>query len=204
MEGATKERRRRADGERSREKILQAAAELATIEGLNGLSIGRLAEEVGMSKSGLYAHFRSKEELQLATVETASGILTEELEPAFEAAEGVPRVIALCDAFLSHVERRVFPGGCFFASAAAELSMQPGRVREQIARSYREWMGLLVEQAQKAQELGELDGDTDVEQLVFELNGVLVAANVFFLLYDDPGELERARRAVRERLGNSG
>ena len=82
MEGATKERRRRADGERSREKILQAAAELATIEGLNGLSIGRLAEEVGMSKSGLYAHFRSKEELQLATVETASRILTEELEPA--------------------------------------------------------------------------------------------------------------------------
>ena len=79
--------------------------------------------------------------------------------------------------------------------------MQPGRVREQIARSYREWMGLLVEQAQKAQELGELDGDTDVEQLVFELNGVLVAANFFFLPTTIPAELERARRAVRERPG---
>jgi AcrR family transcriptional regulator len=202
---ATRERRRRADGEQSRQKILRAAAELATIEGLNGLSIGRLADEVGMSKSGLYAHFRSKEELQLATVETASHVLDEEVIAAgLQAPEGMARLLALCDAFLSHVERRVFPGGCFFASAAAELSMQPGRVRQAIADSYTGWIGLLEEQARTAQAQGELDASVDVPQLVFELNGALVAANVFFLLFEDARELERGRQSVRERLRNSG
>jgi AcrR family transcriptional regulator len=202
---APRERRPRADGERSRQKILQAAAELATVEGLNGLSIGRLAEHVGMSKSGLYAHFRSKEELQLAAVETASRILTEEVVvPALPEPEGTRRLVALCDAFISHVERRVFPGGCFFASAAAELTMRPGRVREQIAAGYREWIRMLEEQADKAKELGEIDRDADTQQLVFELNGIMVAANVFYLLFDDPGELERARRGVRERLQKLG
>jgi AcrR family transcriptional regulator len=202
---APRERRQRADGERSRQKILQSAAELATVEGLNGLSIGRLADHVGMSKSGLYAHFRSKEELLIATVDTASAILTKEVVvPGLDAPEGAERLVAFCDAFLSHVERRVFPGGCFFASAAAELSTRPGPVREQIAEGYREWIALLEAQAVRAQELGELPEAVDVPQLVFELNGMLVAANVFFLLYDDPGELERARRGVRERVANPG
>jgi AcrR family transcriptional regulator len=203
MSVETTGRRRRADGERSREKILQAAAELATIEGLNGLSIGRLADAVGMSKSGLYAHFRSKEELQLATVETASRILSSELEPGMAAPAGTARIVALCDAFLSHVERRVFPGGCFFASGAAELATQPGRVRDAIATSYRDWIALLQDEVRTAQAAGEIDSREDPEQLVFELNGILVAANVFFLLFDEPAELERARRGVRERLENS-
>jgi AcrR family transcriptional regulator len=199
------ERRPRADGERSRQKILQAAAKLATIEGLNGLSIGVLADHVGMSKSGLYAHFRSKEELQLATVDTATRILTDEVVvPALRKPEGVERLLGLCDAFLSHVERRVFPGGCFFTSTAAELSPQQGRVREQIVAAYREWMAMLEEQAAKAQDLGQIDRRVDTKQLVFELNGLLVAANVFYLLYDDPEELERAKRGVRARLGDSG
>lgn len=203
MSTTPRERRPRADGERSRQRILQAAAELSTIEGLNGLSIGRLAEHVGMSKSGLYAHFRSKEELQIATVEAADRIVADEVVvPALEAPEGVRRLIAYCDAFLSHVERRVFPGGCFFASAAAELSTRPGRVRELIAASYREWIDLLVEQTEAAKALGELRRDVDSEQLVFELNGMLIAANVFFLLHEDEGELERARRGLRERLEN--
>jgi AcrR family transcriptional regulator len=205
MAVAPRERRPRADGERSRQKILQAAAELTTVEGLNGLSIGRLAEHVGMSKSGLYAHFRSKEELQLATVATATRILTEEVVvPALAEPEGVRRLIALCDEFISHVERRVFPGGCFFASAAAELTMRPGRVREEIAAGYREWIGLLAEQVVNAKQLGEIAPGADTEQLVFELNGLMVAANVFYLLFDDPGELERARRGVRERLQKLG
>jgi AcrR family transcriptional regulator len=154
-----------------------------------------------MSKSGLYAHFRSKQELQLATVETALRILTDEVVvPALDKPKGVERLLGLCDAFLSHVERRVFPGGCFFTSAAAELSLQPGRVREQIVAAYREWMKMLEEQAAKAQANGEINRDVDTEQLVFELNGLLVAANVFFLLYEDPQELERAKRAVRLRL----
>jgi AcrR family transcriptional regulator len=197
-------RRQRADGERSRRKILQAAAELATVEGLDGLSIGRLADEVGMSKSGLYAHFRSKEELQLATVETASRILDEEVvAPGLEAPEGIRRLLALCEAFFSHVERRVFPGGCFFVSSSAELSVRPGPVREQIVAAYREWIDFLEEQVRRAQELGELDRDVDPPQLVFELNSILVGGNAFYLLFEDADELERARRAVRERLEKS-
>ena len=158
-----------------------------------------------MSKSGLYAHFRSKEELQLATVDVANEILTAEVVvPALEAPEGAQRLLAFCDAFLAHVERRVFPGGCFFTSAAAELSPRPGPVREAIAESYREWFGLLEEQADRAKELGEIDARADTSQLVFELNGPLVAANVFFFLFEDAAELERARRGVRERLESSG
>src|SRR3954453_19255970 len=119
---ATEKRRLRSDGERSRQKILRAAANLAAIEGIEGLSIGNLAAHIGMSKSGLYAHFGSKQELQLATVETAREIFEAEVvEPSQTISNPLEHVQALCDAFLSYVERRVFPGGCFFASTAAEF-----------------------------------------------------------------------------------
>jgi AcrR family transcriptional regulator len=108
-------------GEASRASILLAAAKLATMRGLDGVSIGDLAAEVGMSKSGLYAHFKSKEELELATIETAAAIFESEvLQPAAKARAGTERLRTLVDAFLSHLERRVFPGGCFFAAVASE------------------------------------------------------------------------------------
>src|SRR5438093_9153747 len=113
---ATQTRRPRADGERSRQTILRAAANLATIDGLEGISIGNLAAHIGMSKSGLYAHFGSKEELQLATVETAREIFDAEVvEPTQTIVDPLERLRALCDRFLSHLERRIFPGGSFFA-----------------------------------------------------------------------------------------
>src|SRR5580765_4479853 len=103
-------------GQASRATILLAAAKLATTKGLIGLSIGDLAAEVGMSKSGLYAHFKSKEELELATIETAADIFERDVvEPASGSPGGLARVLALCEAFLGHLERRVFPGGCFIA-----------------------------------------------------------------------------------------
>jgi AcrR family transcriptional regulator len=106
------ERRRRSDGERSRRAILVAAARLATVEGIDGLSIGRLAQTIGMSKSGLYSHFGSKEELQLATIDFAEDVFdTDVVDPAKESGDGLARVEALCERFLSHVERGVFPGG---------------------------------------------------------------------------------------------
>ena len=127
-------RRIRSDGQRSRDTILRTAASLATVEGLEGLSIGNLAAHIGMSKSGLYAHFGSKEELQLATVDTAEEIFEAEVvAPTEQIADPLERLLALCDSFLDHLERRVFPGGCFFASVAAEFDMHPGPVRDKVA-----------------------------------------------------------------------
>src|SRR5437868_12001799 len=110
-------RRRRSDGDKSRAAILDAAAKLATIEGLDGLSIGRLADHIGMSKSGLYAHFGSKEELQLAAVDTAVEIFADAvIRPAREVEGAFARLEALCENFFGYLEKPVFPGGCFFAS----------------------------------------------------------------------------------------
>src|SRR5688572_19789796 len=124
-------RRRRSDGERSRAAILRQAARLATVEGLDGLSLARLADAAGISKSGLFAHFGSKEELQLATIAAARALYEElVIEPAGEAPAGVPRLRAYVERFLDHVEEGVFPGGCFFVSAVSELNTRPGPVRD--------------------------------------------------------------------------
>src|SRR5215475_7442437 len=127
-------RQPRADGKRTRDAILRAAASLATVEGLEGLSIGNLAAATGISKSGLYAHFGSKQELQLATVDEAERILhTEVVEPALAARPGLTQLAAVCEAFFSYVERRVFPGGCFFAATALEMGTHPGPVKDRVA-----------------------------------------------------------------------
>jgi AcrR family transcriptional regulator len=196
----TTARRRRSDGERSRRTILRTAARLATVEGLDGLTIGRLASETGMSKSGLFAHFGSKEELQLATIDTAEEIFEGEvLRPALEA-EGLARLRALCERFLSHVDRKVFPGGCFFASAAAELDTRPGPVRDRIVAIYGEWTALLEDSVRTAQERAELDPSIDPAQLTFELNAMLAEANGVYLLSGDPRAFDMARRGIADRL----
>jgi len=198
---STIERRRRSDGERSRRAILDAAARRATVEGIDGLSVGGLAKSIGMSKSGLYAHFGSKEELQLATIDTAEDVFNADvIEPAMQGDDGLPRVQALCERFLSHVERGVFPGGCFFNSVAAELDTQPGPVRDRIAAFLAEWMGLMAKSLATAQRQGDLDADADVEQIAFELNAMLAQANAVFLLYDNHKAFDLARGAIRDRL----
>jgi AcrR family transcriptional regulator len=200
-EGTLPARRRRADGERSRETILQAAAELATIEGLEGLSIGGLAERIGMSKSGLYAHFGSKEELQLATVDKAGEIFVADvIQPGLAAPAGLERLYALCDRFLSHVERQVLPGGCFFASAAAELDTRPGPVKERVADFQRGWAAMFEREVREAQASGDLDPGADPAQVAFELNAYLLLANSHYLLQSDRSVFGRARTAIRERL----
>jgi AcrR family transcriptional regulator len=197
----TRQRKPREDGLRSRATILNAAARLATVEGLEGLSIGRLAEHIGMSKSGLYAHFGSKEELQLATIETASEIFQAQVVGPTESVESpLARLEALCEAFLEHLERRVFPGGCFFASAAAEFDTHPGPVKEVIASYSKGWLELLEELGTQAQERGELDAGEDASQLAFELDAFLLMGNTAFLLHGDPATLDRARNAIRARL----
>src|SRR5205814_9410955 len=171
-------RKRRSDGERSRKAILDEAARLATVEGLGGLSIARLARETGMSKSGLFAHFGSKEELQLATVDAASAIFRREVvEPGLAYETPLARVEGLCEAFLSHLERGVFPGGCFFASTGAEVDTRPGPVRDRILAVLRDWGGRMSELIAEAQAAGELSPGEDPVQLSFELNAIVSFAN---------------------------
>jgi AcrR family transcriptional regulator len=192
---------RRSAGERSRQAILETAARLATVEGLDGLSIGRLAEAVGMSKSGLYAHFKSKEDLQLATIATAREIFDREVTDLGRSAPaGTARVLALCDGFLAHVERGVYPGGCFFVAAAAEMNARPGAIRDDIASFVAEWLGAIAAAVAEAQELGEVRAQTDAGQLAFEINALLSAANLAYPLFGDRAVLSLARKAIAERL----
>jgi AcrR family transcriptional regulator len=195
------QRRQRTDGARSREKILRAAASLATVDGLEGLSIGSLAEHTGMSKSGLYAHFGSKEELQLETIETALEILdTLVVEPAQAAATPIERLRTLYARFLDYIEDRVFPGGCFFASADSELGMREGRVKDRIAELQRGWIARVEGLVRDAQAAGELPAGDDPAQIAFELDAYGMMGNVGYILHNDPRYLDRARAAIDRRL----
>src|SRR3954453_8600036 len=194
-------RRRRADGERSRSAILREAARLATVEGLDGLSLGRLADGVGMSKSGLFAHFGSKEELQLATVDAASTIFEElVIEPAGETTPGLPRLRAYVERFLDHVEEGVFPGGCFFISAVGELDARPGPVRDGAMAFSQHWLELLAGEVAAAQAAGQLDPAAEPPQIAFELPAFMVLGNMQLVGSGDRPALDRVRRAVETRL----
>ncbi len=194
--------KRRADGERTREAIVREAVSLATVEGLEGLSIGDLAGALDMSKSGVYAHFGSKQELQLATVDEAARIFAAEvIQPALDAAPGLAQLVALCDAFFDHLMRRTLPGGCFFAGAVLEMGSRPGPVKEQIA-AFQNGLGALIRGfIVTALEQHELGADEDPDELTFEVNGMILAANANFVLRDDPAILRTAKTIVRRRLG---
>ncbi len=195
-------RQKRADGERTRAAIVREAVSLATVEGLEGLSIGNLAGALDMSKSGVYAHFGSKQELQLATVEEAGRIFLDDVvAPALAAAPGVGQLVALCDAFFDHLVRRTFPGGCFFAGAALEMGTRPGPVKEEIANFQREFTALIRQFVVTAVERHELPADEDPDALTFELNGIILAANANYVLRQDPAAIDLARMIVRRRLG---
>ena len=194
-------RRKRSDGERSRTAILNEAARLATVEGIGGLSLGRLADEVGMSKSGLFAHFGSKEELQLATIETADEIFRKQvLEPADNASSGIERLRALVDGYLDYVEAKTFPGGCFFATVMVEVSMQPGAVRDRLVAFLEDWLGRLEAAVREAQHEGDIDKKEDAGQLAFELESSLLLANTQFAVAQSPEPIKAGRRAIRRRL----
>jgi AcrR family transcriptional regulator len=198
-------RRQRSDGERSRSAILDEAARLATVEGISGLSLSRLAEAVGMSKSGLFAHFGSKEELQLATVETANTIFDEQVvEPASTATGGLERLRSLLDSYLSYVESGTFPGGCFFASVLVEVSMQPGAVRDRLLAFLEDWLGRLESAIRDAQREGAIAKNEDAGQLAFELEASLFLANTQFSVMQNREPIKRARRAIEHRLEAAG
>lgn len=197
-DGPTDGRVRR--GDRTRRVVLARAVDLASVEGLDGLSIGRLAADLEISKSGLIAHFGSKEGLQLATIRAARAIFTHTvIEPSLQTAPGVGRLQALLDAWLEYSSGRHFPGGCFFASASHEYAARPGAVRDALTASDREWLDLVTATVVGAQEAGDLRADVDAAQLAFELDAYLESANLRSLLGRED-VYQRAARAIQDRL----
>ena len=173
-----------------RDAILERAVEVASEEGLEGLTIGRLSSELGLSKSGLFGHFGSKEELQLAAVDAAGAIFFNEVvRPAQSEPEGRPRLRAYCHGWVGYLEREVFSGGCFFAAASAEFDGRPGPVRDKLRDGQRTWLDELTKQATLA-------GAEDPDQTVFEVSSLVQGANAAYQLFDDEGVFSRARRAI--------
>jgi AcrR family transcriptional regulator len=182
----------------TRAQVAQAAADRASVEGLEGLTIGGLAEEMEMRKSSVFSLFGSKQELQLATLEAAIEQFKEEVwRPVADEPPGLPRLLALCDSWLAYHEREVMPGGCFLTTATIEYDARPGPLRDAVARTMEEWLGVLEREAATAIDAGDLPADVDAADLAFELNALAAAASYGFQLWRDRKVFARARRSMR-------
>jgi AcrR family transcriptional regulator len=190
-------RRSAAEAEGTRTAIVERALELGSLEGLEGLTIGRLAGDVGMSKSGLIRHFGSKEGLQLAALGAATELFQREIwEPVADDPPGLERLRAICEAWVSYLERDLLPGGCFLTAAASEFDGRGGPVREATRKAWARWLRVLANEVTAAVEAGELPADTDAEQVAFELNAIVMGLNNARQLHGDRGAPARARRAI--------
>jgi AcrR family transcriptional regulator len=193
--------RRQAKGVRTREAILARAVDIASAQGLEGLTVGSLAEQLSMSKSGLFAHFGSKEELQLATVEMARQVFINKVTlPAIAAPKGMPRLWSLIDHWLALVEKRVFEGGCFFTAASFEFDGRLGVVRDRIAEIMHEWIDCITSSVKKAQEAGHLDPKVDATRLAFEFHAIAIGAHWAHQLLEDRQAYSRARMMALEKI----
>jgi AcrR family transcriptional regulator len=193
--------RRQARGLRTREAILARAVNIASVQGLEGLTVGSLAEQLRMSKSGLFAHFGSKEELQLATIETAREIFIRKVtRPAIAAPKGMPRLWGLLEQWLVLVEKRVFPGGCFFSAASFEFDSRRGVVRDRIAAIMHEWIAVITRAVYEAQKAGHLDPKVDPTRLAFEIHAIAMGAHWASQLLEDRQAYSRARTTILEKL----
>lgn len=197
-------RQRRSDGEQTHSAILDAAMRLASIEGLGGLTLERLAQELEISKSGVFAHFGSKQRLQLETIEAAEAVFAREVvEPGLNAPEGLAQLEGLCEAYLNYVERGVFPGGCLFAQLLAEFDAPAGTLHDAVAEGQQGWLSLLERLITTAQAQHELDPTVDAPQLTFELYAALELANYLSTLYRDPAIIDRGRIAVQTSIARA-
>jgi len=188
---------RRARGATSRRAVMAVAVDLASVDGLEGLSIGTLAARSGMSKGGVVALFGSKEQLQLATIEAAIEVFREHvIEPALARSGGIARLRALTGSWLEYSRSRVFAGGCFFAAASAELGSRPGPARDAIATAMRDWQGFVRRTVDRALDRGELPVGTDPAQLAFEITSLLDGANDLSILLGSDEPYRRARTAI--------
>ncbi|MER6472661.1 TetR/AcrR family transcriptional regulator [Streptomyces collinus] len=188
-------------GNRTRQLVLGRTVEIASMEGLDALSVGRLATELGLSKSGVFALFGSKEGLQLATVREAERVFAERvLRPVTAQPAGVLRVWRLCEAWLEYSRTRVFPGGCFFYEIIAEFDARSGPVHDAVVRAQRHWSAYVEETVADARDAGELHSDIDVSQLAFELLALMETANGIAVLHGEETAYRRARTGIAARL----
>jgi AcrR family transcriptional regulator len=181
----------------SRAETLDAAVQLASTIGLEGVTIGQLANQLGMSKSGLVGRFGSKEQLQLAVLERAAEIFREVVyDPAAAEPAGLRRLEALCDTWIEYLGDCPFAGGCFLTTASVEFDSRPGPVNDEVKLLMRRWVGVLEREAATALANDELAARTDPTDVAFTLNALAVGANCDYQLHHDRRSLERARRAM--------
>jgi AcrR family transcriptional regulator len=198
-------RRTQAAVAETRTAVTQAAVDRASVEGLEGLTIGGLAGEMEMRKSSVFSLFGSKHELQLATLEAAVDQFTDEVwGPVADEPAGLRRLLALCDSWLGYHERESLPGGCFLTTASIEYDARPGRMRDAVARTMDRWLGVIEREVETAIEAGELPADIDAADVAFQLNALAAAASYGFQLSRDPEVFARARRSMRRALGVAG
>jgi len=188
-------------GEETKQAILTRAFELATVVGVSGLSIGRLAEQSGLSKSGLFAHFGSKEALEVAVVEEASRQFVQEvMVPALREPRGEPRLRALFERWLQWGQR---PGGCFFVGATAELDDRPGAPRDALVRAIKDWVDELSKAARIAVAERHFRSDVDPDQFAFEIYGLMLASHTFSRFLREPVAYDRTRKAFEALLATA-
>lgn len=195
-------RRTAEDVASSRATAVAAAIDLASIEGLEGITIGRLATELSMSKSGLIGRFGDKEALQRAVLAAAIERFTESVwRPAADITPGIARLEAIVDAWIEHLRGGVFPGGCFVTTASVEYDARPGPLRDDVAAVVRRWLAVLEAEARTARDDGDLPADRDPGDVAFELHSLASGGGVAGRLIDDPAALDRVHRAMRRTIG---
>jgi AcrR family transcriptional regulator len=189
---------------RTKAAIVEHAAERASVEGLAGLTIGTLAEQLKLSKAGVIGPFGSKESLQLAAFARGIEVFREHVwEPAADLPAGLPRLAAVCENWISYLERCPLPGGCLVTAASIEWDSRGGPVRDAVAASQRRWLAVLRADADVAVRARELGEGTDPAQLAFELNGIAMSLNQSLQLFGDEQAPARARAAVERLLRRS-
>jgi AcrR family transcriptional regulator len=194
-------RRSNAEAAQTRVAIIERAVETASIEGLEGVTIGRLADDLGMSKAGVIGHFGSKNDLQFATLRQAQAVFAAEVwEPAKRKPSGMPRLLALGEAWIKHLTHCPFPGGCFMTTVSVEFDAREGELHDYIRQSWNLWFDIIERQAAKAKAAGDLPPDTDPRQIAFEMNAIAMGLNQGLQLFGDRRAPARARRAMRRVL----
>jgi AcrR family transcriptional regulator len=195
-------RRSAADVADSRASAVDAGIDLASIEGLEGITIGRLASELGMSKSGLIGRFGDKQALQRAVLAAAVERFTDAVWRPAEAFEpGLPRLEAIVDAWIGHLRQGVFPGGCFVTTASVEYDSRLGPLHDDVAKVVRRWLGVLEAEARRARAAGDLPRHRDPADVAFELHSLASGGGVAARLIGDVAALDRTREAMRRAIG---